>query len=152
MQLFQLDDQGLLYISPDIDDWQPVVDTGISAVIDLDGDLDIGVPAMPNQLLYIYFPFEDRHLPDLHKLHNVARLGANLVAGGSRVLSHCHMGHNRCALVAGVILTYLGMSGEQALERVRQRRPAALYNEEYARYLQSLPPMVEPSPRLSRLS
>ena len=103
MDIFQIDAQGQLFIAPDIDDWQPVTAQGITAVFDLDSDIDIGVPAVPDQLLYIYFPFEDRELPNLAKLHALAQLGALLVQQGHRVLSHCGMGHNRSALLAGLI-------------------------------------------------
>jgi protein-tyrosine phosphatase len=130
--------RGQLFIAPDIDDWQPVTAHGITAVFDLDGDPDLGVPAVPNQLLYIYFPFEDKELPDLHTLHTLAQLGARLVHQGHRVLSHCGMGHNRSALLAGLILTYLGMTGNDAVTLLRQKRQGALYNKTFASYLQSL--------------
>jgi protein-tyrosine phosphatase len=97
-----------------------------------------------NRLLYIYFPFEDTELPDLHQLHALAQLGAQLVAQGQRVLVHCAMGHNRSALLAGVILTYLGMSGAEAVVRLRQRRQGALYNTHFATYLQTLPSAPQP--------
>jgi protein-tyrosine phosphatase len=139
MDIFQIDAQGQLFIAPDIDDWQPVTAHGITAVFDLDSDLDIGVPAVPNQLLYIYFPFEDKELPDLHRLHALAQLGAGLMRQGHRVLSHCGMGHNRSALLAGLILTDLGMPGADAVALLRQKRQGALYNKIYASYVQGLP-------------
>jgi protein-tyrosine phosphatase len=49
------------------------------------------------------------------------------------------MGFNRSALVAGVILTELGMTGCEAVETLRARRPGALFNEVFADYLASLP-------------
>ena len=55
----------------------------------------------------------------------VARLAAHLVLGGHRVLAHCCMGFNRSALVAGLILNYLGMSGPEAVTLLRERRPGA---------------------------
>jgi hypothetical protein len=42
------------------------------------------------------------------------------------------------ALLAGLILNQLGMSGCQAVERLRVRRPGALFNECVASYLQSM--------------
>jgi len=42
------------------------------------------------------------------------------------------------ALVAGIILTELGMSGAEAVSRLRERRPGALFNERFAAYLESL--------------
>jgi protein-tyrosine phosphatase len=138
MELFQIDPEGRLFISPDIDDWVPVESSGINVVIDLDDDLDIGVPEVPNQMLYIYFPIEDMpELPDLEKLHSVARMGARLVKNGYRLLAHCGMGHNRSALVAGLILRYLGMSGDEVVDLIRSKRHGALYNKTFADYLVS---------------
>jgi len=136
MDIVQLDEKGCLFIAPDIDDWSLVEERDICAIIDMDGDLDIGVPAVPNQYLYIYFPIDDvLSLPDLEKLHAVAKMGAMLVNSGLKVLSHCGMGHNRCALVAGLILRYLGMSGDEVLSLLRERRQGALYNISFSEYV-----------------
>ena len=138
MDIVKLDEDGLLYLSPDIDDWVPLEDLRISAVIDMDGDLDIGVPTVPNHMLYIYFPIFDEDLPDLEKLHAVARMGAGLIKSGHRLLSHCGMGFNRSALMAGLIMIYLGRTGPDVVELIRQRRPGALFNENFVSYLMSL--------------
>jgi len=139
MQLFQVDDAERIYISPAIADWQPILDRGIDVVVDLEGGLDHGVPTVPNQILYIYFPIFDEELPQRAKLDAVADLGASLVRQEHRLLSHCGMGFNRSALLAGLILNRLGMSGRQAVERLRVRRPGALFNDVFASYLASLP-------------
>lgn len=143
MDIVQLDERNLLLLSPDIDDWPLLVRSGISAIIDLDGDLDVGVPTRPNEVLYVYFPIRDDDLPDLGKLHAVARLCATLVRSGHKVLTHCQMGFNRSALVAGLALVYLGMTGEAAVALLQSRRPGALFNEVFADYLRSLPPIGE---------
>jgi len=104
---------------------------------------DIGVPTIPNQMLYIYFPFNDDHLPDLEKLHAVARLGASLVAAGHKVLCHCLMGFNRSALLAGLILVYLGMTGEEVVKLLQSKRAGALYNETFVGYLRSAQPLAK---------
>ena len=138
MELFQVDDTGRLFISPAITDWQRLTLHSIDTVIDLDGDVDAGVPTIPNHCLYIYFPIYDEELPNLKKLHGIARLGAELVREGHNVLSHCGMGFNRSALVAGLILNQLGMSGPDVVHRMRERRPGALFNERFAEYLLTL--------------
>ena len=69
-------------------------------------------------------------------------MGAQLVRSGHRVLSHCGMGFNRSALVAGRILNHLGMSGVDAVDRLRERRPGALFNDVFAEHLKSLPAPV----------
>jgi protein-tyrosine phosphatase len=139
MNTFCIDDKGCLFISPRIDDWQLLEDHGISVVIDLEGDLDAGVPTVPNHVLYLYYPIFDEELPDLDKLKAVARLGATLVEAGHKVLSHCGMGFNRSALVAGLILVHLGLSGEEAFQLLRRKRPGSLFNEVFAGYLRGLP-------------
>lgn len=139
MNTFLIDDDGRLFISPRIDDWQHLESHGISVVIDLEGGLDDGVPSVPNHVLYLYFPIFDEDLPDLDKLHAVARLGSSLVQAGHKVLSHCGMGFNRSALVAGLILVHLGRSGEEAFHLLRSKRPGALFNEVFANYLRGLP-------------
>jgi protein-tyrosine phosphatase len=138
VELFQVDDEGLLFISPAITDWNILSRYKVDTVIDLDGGLDDGIPTAPNHLLYIYFPIMDEDLPNLTKLHALAALGAALVRGDHCVLSHCGMGFNRSALMAGLILNQLGMFGSETVERLRDRRPGALFNECFASYLQSL--------------
>jgi protein-tyrosine phosphatase len=138
MELFQVDDTGNLFISPAINDWDVLKRHKVDTIIDLDGELDDGVPTVPNECLYIYFPIFDEDLPDLHKLNAIGDLGARIVASGHRVLSHCGMGFNRSALVAGLILHKLGMPGPHVVERLRERRPGALFNDCFAEYLQSL--------------
>lgn len=133
--IYQLDDAGQLFLSPDIHDWAPVLERGIDCVIDLDGGLDAGLPTTPDGILYVYMPFNDSSLPNLKRLHAVGRLGASLIQNGHKILSHCGLGFNRSALVAGVVLKHLGLAGPTVVERIRARRPGALYNERYAEYL-----------------
>jgi hypothetical protein len=138
-RLYQVDDAGCLFISPVITDWHVVSSYGVDTIIDLEGGLDECIPSVPNECLYVYFPIDDEELPDLVKLEAVTRLGADLVSQGHRVLSHCGMGFNRSALVAGRILHRLGMPGEAVVERLRERRPGALFNEVFAEHLRRLP-------------
>lgn len=136
--LYQVDDLGHLFISPVIRDWSIVASYGIDTVIDLEGGLDECIPTTPNGCLYVYFPIFDEELPDLQKLEAVVSLGAHLVSSGHRVLSHCGMGFNRSALVAGRILNRLGMPGPAVVDRLRERRPGALFNEAFADHITSL--------------
>lgn len=138
MELFPIDDAQRLFISPEIDDWQPIIEREITVIIDLDGEIDIGVSTMPNHVMYIYFPIRDEGLPDLARLHALGQFGARLVQQGQKILSHCGLGCNRSALIAGVILVNLGMDGASAVRLLRERRPGALFNEIFAAYLSSL--------------
>jgi protein-tyrosine phosphatase len=135
MDIILLDESGRVGLSADIDDWLPIEAAGIDVVIDLDGNLDLGVPTVPNHLLYIYFPIDDAELPDLDKLHAVAKLGATLVTQGHKVLTHCALGFNRSALIVGLILMHLGITGEEAVALLRRKRAGALFNPIFATYL-----------------
>lgn len=136
-EITQMDDDGRLFLSAMIEDWQPILDKGIDTVIDLEGEIDHGVPTEANKFLYIYLPIHDGAVPDLDRLHAVAKLGAELVKRGDRVLAHCGLGLNRSALMVALILMYLGMDAAAAVERCRERRPGALYNKVFADYLLS---------------
>jgi len=138
VEFYGIDDDGRLFISPAIREWPPVADLGIDTVIDMDAGLDECIPTTPEGCLYIYFPIYDEQLPNLHRLDAIGSLGAQLIRTGHRVLSHCGMGFNRSALVAGVILNKLGASGPQIVDRIRQRRPGALFNDVFAEYLAKL--------------
>jgi protein-tyrosine phosphatase len=137
--LYQVDEDGHLFISPVIKDWSIIESRGIDTVIDLEGGLDECIPTAPNGCLYVYFPIYDEELPDLQKLEAVVSLGAHLVSNGHRVLSHCGMGFNRSALIAGRILHRLGLPGPAVIERLRARRPGALFNDVFAEHIRALP-------------
>jgi hypothetical protein len=139
MNLFQVDDEGRLFISPVIDDWDALAAHGIDVVIDMEGGLDACIPTKPGTCLYVYFPIFDEGLPDPARLEAVTLMGAHLVRSGHRVLSHCGMGYNRSALVAGRILHHLGMPGDHVVARLRERRPGALFNDVFADHLLALP-------------
>ena len=138
VNFYRLDEEGKLFISPAIREWAPLADLGIDTVIDMDAGLDDCIPTTPEGCLYIYFPIYDEELPMMSRLDAVGTLGAQLIRSGHRVLSHCGMGFNRSALVAGVILNKLGVPGSEIVTRIRERRPGALFNDVFANYLASL--------------
>src|ERR1700704_1248405 len=134
MELFQVDDDGRLFISPAIENWEALERYAIDTVIDLEGGLDGCIPTPSNRCLYIYFPIDDDNekLPNMIKLRAIARLGASLIAEGHRVLSHCGMGYTRWAGAAGLIMSEVGRGGPEAAARLRERRPGALFNDAFA--------------------
>jgi len=138
MTLIQVDDSGFLFISPAISDWASVSVHGIDVVIDLEGGLDECIPTLPDTCLYVYMPIYDEELPNRARLEAVAMLGAQLIRSDHRVLSHCGMGFNRSALIAALILNQLGMEGPAIVERLRARRPGALFNEVFASHVLAL--------------
>ena len=138
MNVTPIDDQQRLFVSEAIDDWDRLLEMAISVVVDLEGTVDAGIPSRPGGILYLYFPFQDDALPDADVLAASAEYVSQLVRAGRRVLVHCGLGLNRSPLLAGLVLHQLGWSGEDAVARLRERRPGALYNELYCDYLRAL--------------
>lgn len=138
MDVTPIDDEQRLFVSSRIDDWTRIEEHGISVVVDLEAGLDIGIPTGDGTRLYLYYPFEDDAVPDPTMIEPLAVFLAALYRGGHRVLVHCSMGLNRSPLVAGVVLHRLGWQGCDAVERLRARRPGALFNEHYSQYLERL--------------
>ena len=92
-------------------------------------------------LTYVKAPLEDADaLPDPVLLDHLARLVADLVRDGRRVLVHCTFGKNRSGLLmALVVRELLGCDGRTALERVRAVRHRAVNNAGFAAWLSALP-------------
>jgi protein-tyrosine phosphatase len=139
MEMLAINTAGTLLLSGAIDTWEEVLGRGVDTIVDMDGYVDAGLPEMPNRLLYLYYPIFDEDLPCVSKLDVVGRLVANLVESRHTVLVHCRMGLNRSNLVIATALTYLGMTGEEALAHLREVRPGALYNEVFAAHVRALP-------------
>jgi protein-tyrosine phosphatase len=139
MEIIAVNPEATLLVSGLIDDWSDVARHRVDTIVDMDGDVDLGVPEAPNHILYLYYPIVDDGLPCLAKLEAVARLVADLVKHEHVVLVHCLLGANRSNLLAATALTYLGLSGREALERMRQLNPGALFNEVFASHVAALP-------------
>src|SRR5258708_22654418 len=102
MTLYQVDDDGRLFISPVIEDWSALAEHEIDVVIDMEGGLDDCIPTKPGACLYVYFPIFDEGLPDPAELEAVAVMGAPLLRSGHLGLSPCGMGFNRFAALTGL--------------------------------------------------
>ena len=139
MELTPINEQQTLFVSGAIDDWEVIRARKIDTIVDMDGGIDPGVPEAPNGVLYVYFPIFDENLPCCDKLQAVGRLVAELIRTDHVALVHCRMGFNRSNLVIATALTYLGMSGVDALRHLQSIRPGALYNDTFASYIASLP-------------
>ena len=139
MDLIAINADETLFVSGEIEDFQALLARGIDTVVDMDASVDPGLPQTANTMLYVYHPILDDELPSLPKIDALGRLVADLVSSDHRVLVHCRMGFNRSVLVIATALTYLGLTGEAALQLVRERRPGALFNENFATHVAALP-------------
>ncbi len=61
------------------------------------------------------------------------------IGQGEGVFLHCLAGDGRSALMAGCLLVRLGMSGQEALIKIRAARPAAIETEQQLAYLLAQP-------------
>lgn len=122
-------------------DFDSLGEIGIDTVVDV-ADADAHAPAgAVDGLTYLKCPLVDGDdIPDPVLTLALARLVAELVRAGRRVLVHCTFGRNRSGLlVALVVREVLGVPGADALTYVQQRRERAVNNEGFAAWLQSLP-------------
>ncbi len=131
MQIAAIDDARQLFVSQAINDWELIEEMQIHVIFDLEGGLDHGVSTFPGSVVYVYFPILDDPPPDPLTLEALAAMGAQMIQAGRRVLSHCGMGLNRSALLAGYILLHLGWDGPEAVRRLQERRPGALFNPQF---------------------
>ena len=139
MDIVAINPAETLFVSGAIEDWDAVRRLRINVVVDMDGGVDAGLPEGPDAIFYVYCPIFDEDLPSLAKIEALGRLVADLVSAGHRVLVHCRMGFNRSVLVIATALTYMGLSGREAIADLRRRRPGALFNEAFAAHVAALP-------------
>lgn len=114
---------------------------GVDAIVALDDCEYTWSPPVPENHLYVHFPIDDADTVD-PKTRQVARLVADLVQGGHRVLVHCVQGLNRSGIVVARALMLLGYSAAEAIDLVRLRRGldegfGALGNERFVEWLLS---------------
>lgn len=115
--------------------------------IDLSGGIDIDAADFE---VYLYWPIIDGPaLPDIKILKSIAYFAYSIaygkemsVSGGSaagrKVLVHCNEGINRASLVTGEILHFKGIKGKKIIDYIRQKRPGALTNPYFEKYLARL--------------
>jgi protein-tyrosine phosphatase len=127
-----------LFISSEIRDVSVVRAAEISVVIDLAGGFD--PPSLATGLRhYLFWPIEDKpEIPDMYEFVNVAWFGLNCLQAQMGVLVHCTAGINRSSLLVGKILSLSGMQGSEIVPLISARRPGALTNDVFRKYLEEL--------------
>jgi protein-tyrosine phosphatase len=87
---------------------------------------------------YIYHPLSDGTKID-GTINIVAGTASGLIREGHTIFTHCHAGRNRSGFVnALIVMKVLRISGKDALEYVRMKRPGAIDNIYFEQYLLSL--------------
>jgi hypothetical protein len=79
--------------------------------------------------------FDSGEMPDERVLHDIART-INAFRTKGKTLVHCQAGLNRSSLVTALALMLDGMTAEDAIVLLREKRsPAVLCNETFERWL-----------------
>jgi protein-tyrosine phosphatase len=81
-------------------------------------------------------PLYDGNGPIPWNVHDVANQAAETFRTGGKVFVACAAGLNRSGLLTGLILTrFPGLSGMESIDLIQKRRPGALTNPTFVRYL-----------------
>lgn len=109
-----------------------------SWVIDCAGDMPGEYREQAGRWLVRVFADIDAVPSGLPAIRDMVREAAAAMAAGAteapeNVYVVCQHGMNRSGLVAGLLLRELGVSGAEAVERIRRARPGALSNEIFRR-------------------
>lgn len=136
MQIFQIDknlyQSSLIKTKSDIKTAKK-----FKACFDLTAGIDINAADFK---IYVSYPIVDGPiLPDKDILKSIAILGFTLAYKKKiKVLVHCREGKNRASLLIGAILHLKGMKGRKIVNYIRLKRPGALNNRHFEKYLASL--------------
>ncbi len=136
MKIFQIDknlfQSSLVKIKRDIAGTKK-----FDACFDLTDGIDINAVDFE---IYMNWPIKDGPvLPDKDILKSMATLAYVLAYKKKmKVLVHCNQGINRASLLVGMILRLKGMKGVKIVDYIRRKRPGALLNPYFAKYLHSL--------------
>jgi broad-specificity NMP kinase len=85
---------------------------------------------------YYHLPIPDSTIKDSQLLLHTVKEVAQLIKNGGNAIVHCHAGRNRSGLFNALLcMNLLGMSGTEAIEHVRKRRPNALANENFVKFI-----------------
>jgi len=110
------------------------IDIGVNLIKNFDEDI-----AGPDGLEYYSLPIADGKDWDQAMVMALSYRLAERIRQGERILVHCNAGRNRSGLVCALIVRELwGISGSEALEYVRMKRPRAVDNPHFEEYLRSL--------------
>lgn len=93
------------------------------------------------KIIYLHWPIEDGDLPEDEMASILVETIMAALRKKKKVLLHCYEGRNRSGLLAALVVRkMLNLSGKEALDFIRQKKPGMLYNRKFAEYLEGLNP------------
>ncbi len=85
---------------------------------------------------YIHIPLADGRVKESVVILEAAKRVGDIIEGGGKTLVHCQAGRNRSSLFSALLVVrLLGIPGKEAVALLRQKRPNALANEHFVRFL-----------------
>lgn len=123
----------------DREDWQQLVDQGVSVVVSLQAerhDEDVFGSLQPDG--YLRLPTTDFSPPTVAQLRMGAAFIDEAVRAGKIVLIHCHAGVGRSAMQCASYLIYTGMDLGEAWELIKSKRPQVFLNDRQRAGLEAL--------------
>jgi protein-tyrosine phosphatase len=95
---------------------------------------DTSARSVPRNGVLLHWPIKDGPIPMPEILDGVASFVDTTMKTGAAVYVHCQAGMNRSALVVARVLMKRGISAQEAIDLVRERRQGSL-SDEYAEWL-----------------
>jgi atypical dual specificity phosphatase len=105
-----------------------VKEQGIKAIVSLTGTPLI--PEFVNRLGFEYLHSHVSVVPTLDRLHDIIQFIEQKNSEGKPVLVHCGEGKGRTGTVLAAYLVFQGMGADEAIRRVREKRPGSIENLE----------------------
>lgn len=119
-------------------DFREVIKENIQVVIYL-GKKENHLPddiSPGENFLYIWWPIKDGSVPDTRILEGLADLSVRSLKDGLKVLISCRVGINRSSLLVSLVLMkFLQIDAQEAIDQIRAKNPLALSNEDFYAWL-----------------
>ncbi len=109
-------------------DLQDIKKEGVTAIISL-----TGTPLNPDVVRGLGFEYLHSHIsgqPSMRQLDEIIRFIEQQNSSSSRVLVHCAEGMGRTGTVLAAYLVAQGFGADEAIKRVREKRPGSIQTPE----------------------
>jgi atypical dual specificity phosphatase len=111
---------------PDPEDLSFLLEAGVRAVVSLTLRDPFAGEAVPEELSRLRLPIPDMTAPDEETVGLAIGFIDRSLEAGRPVLVHCGAGYGRTGTILACYLVHRGASGEEAIRRVRERRPGSI--------------------------